>query len=290
MIAAVVQLRTTSVQEVMTPRTEIDALAYTDALDEVKAFVRTCQHSRIPVYEENLDHVVGVLYAKDLLHYLADHDNGTQRFELRSILRPAIFVSDAHSARAVLAELLDRQNHLTLISDDYGGTAGLATVEDIVEEVFGDILDEYETDEDDSPSIDISIDEATGHVDARAHIDDLNEVLAPLGVELPESEDYDTLGGCMSVTLGHIPHVGEVLEIGRVRLEVTEAEATRVLRVGLMVMREANEDTEREDDLEPEGVQSGSDGPRPIQADTQASSEQQAGSSAGADNNEPLSG
>ncbi len=236
MIAAVVQLRTTSVQEVMTPRTEIDALAYTDDLSAVKAFARSAQHSRIPVYEDNLDHVVGVLYAKDLLHYLAEHDGPSSGFELRSILRPAAFVPETKSARDILADMLDRRSHLALIADEYGGTAGLVTVEDIIEEVFGDILDEYETEEDDSPSIDIDAEQATGDIDARAHIDDLNEALAQFGVSLPESDDYDTLGGCIMVSLGHIPVVGESLQLDRVELAVTQAEPTRVLRVSLRVL------------------------------------------------------
>ncbi len=241
MIAAVVRLRTTSAEDVMTPRTDIDALQYTDDLSVIKAFIRQAPHSRIPVYEDNLDHVVGILYAKDLLHYLAEHDDQSDNFVLQPLLRTATFVPEAKTVRELLSDLLERQTHMALIADEYGGTAGLVTVEDIIEEVFGDILDEYETPDDEAPSIDIDIETNTADIDARAHIDDLNEALEPLGVSLPESDDYDTLGGCVMVRLGRIPTQGEQLRIDRVLLEVTQAEPTRVLRVNLQVIPKDDE-------------------------------------------------
>jgi putative hemolysin len=244
MIAAVVRFRTITAEEIMTPRTDIDALPYTDDLSKVKDYIRTVGHSRIPVYEENLDHIVGILYAKDLLRWLAEHDDRSTPFVLRRILRPAPFVPETKTVRDLMADLLERKTHMTLIADEYGGTAGLATMEDIVEEIFGDIQDEYESHEDESPSVDVDLEAGLADIDARAHIDDVNDELAPLRVSLPESDDYDTVGGFVIVTLGRIPQTGEQLQHQRLLLTVTDAEPTRVNRVRLQLVPNRDEEPE----------------------------------------------
>lgn len=230
MLAKVVEFGGLTVEETMTPRTEIQALEHTDELSEVKRFVIECGHSRIPVYREDLDHIVGILYAKDLLNWLCTHESNDS-FSLDEILRKATFVPETKTVSELLKELLAERVHLAIAADEYGGTAGLVTIEDIIEEIFGEIEDEYETDDDERPSVDIDSEAMSAEVDARKHIDDANDQLEKIGIELPESEDYDTVGGFIVMAMGHIPVAGETLEHEELLISVLEAEATRVRRV-----------------------------------------------------------
>ncbi len=230
MIEAVVEFRTTSVEEIMTPRTEVRALQFTDDLDQVKAFVRDGGHSRIPVYTDNLDHIAGVLYAKDLLRWMSSA--GTEReFSLAALLRPAVFVPETKTVRELMGELLASKVHIAMVLDEYGGTAGLVTFEDIVEEIFGEIQDEYEDPEDEAPEVAIDAESRTATVDARLHVDDANDELEAIRLEIPEHEDYDTVAGFVTVSLGRIPLAGESFVAGRLAVEVLAAEPTRVLQV-----------------------------------------------------------
>ena len=231
MLEAVVEFRTTTVEQIMTPRTEIDSLAYTDELAEVQRAIDERGHSRIPVYEESLDHVLGFLYAKDLLRWIIQHAGSGTPFSLRSILREAKFVPESKTVRELLAELLAAQVHVAVVTDEYGGTSGLVTMEDIVEEVFGEIADEYEQPEDTAPGVTLDEPAGTAEVDARLRIDDANDALEPIGVELPESEEYDSVGGFVVTRLGRIPPAGESFDHGHTRITVLEAEPTRVVRV-----------------------------------------------------------
>jgi CBS domain containing-hemolysin-like protein len=233
MIEAVVEFRSRTVEQIMTPRIDIEALEMTDDLGALINLIKESNHSRIPVYEGSLDHIVGVFYVKDLMRWLAgDGAKGSGKpFGLREILRPAIFVPETKTVRELLAELLKSRVHIAVVADEYGGTAGLVTMEDIVEEVFGDIQDEYEEVEDETPAVQVQGDGRSAEVDARASIGDANAALRALGIELPESEEYDTVGGFVMTTLGRIPGAGETLTHGRVRVTVVEAAPTRVSRV-----------------------------------------------------------
>ncbi len=237
MIEAVMGFSRTTVEQIMTPRTEVEALELTNNLGEITRFIRGCRHSRIPVFEGGMDHVVGMFYIKDLLRWLAgDGVRVTGKpFELKSILRPAYFVPETKTIRELLQELVDKKVHVAMVADEYGGTSGLVTLEDIVEEIFGEIQDEYEQAEDDAAEIHVDPSERTADLDARAYIRDANAELKALGVELPEGEDYDTVGGLVVTSLGRIPEVGESLRVGPVLVTVMEAEPTRVNRVRLEV-------------------------------------------------------
>ncbi len=241
MIEAVVQFRSTAASQIMTPRTEIDALEATDDLDAIVAFIERIGHSRVPVFEadKDLDHVVGILYAKDLLGFVS---NGSEEFRLADVVRPALFIPETKTIRELMGELIEKKVHLAVVADEYGGTAGLVTIEDIVEEVFGDIQDEYEPEEDAPPGVSIDAANRSARADARVHIDDLNDELEDLGVELPESDDYDTLGGFVVTTLGRIPDPGESLRHERLLLNVTDATPTRVKTVQIEVL-ENDDDT-----------------------------------------------
>jgi len=234
MIEAVVNFRDKTVAQVMTPRTEIQAMELSTDLSGVTAAVRSVGHSRIPVYEDSLDHVVGVFYVKDLMKWLAGEGSRNGKpFSLRSLLRPAYFVPETKTIRQLLAELLAKRTHIAMVADEYGGTAGLITIEDIVEEVFGDIQDEYEEPEADAAEVKIDPATRTAEIDARTYIHDANDALAAIGAELPESEDYDTVGGFVTVTMGRIPTSGETFRHDDLTLTVLAAEPTRVTRVKL---------------------------------------------------------
>jgi putative hemolysin len=230
MIEAVVEFRTTSVEEIMTPRTEVRALQFTDDLDQVKAYVRDGGHSRIPVYRDNLDHIAGVLYAKDLLRWMSS-DQSEGPFSLGALLRPAVFVPETKTVRELMGELLASKVHIAIVLDEYGGTAGLVTFEDIVEEIFGEIQDEYEDPEEQAPEVVVDADSRSAVIDARLRIDDANDGLEAIKLEIPEDEEYDTVAGFVTVSLGRIPLAGESFVAGRLAVEVLAAEPTRVLQV-----------------------------------------------------------
>ncbi len=233
MIEAVVHFKDSTVAQIMTPRTQVEALAAESNLGQVTAFIRRVGHSRVPVYEGDLDHILGVFYVKDLMKWLAgERPKGGQGFDLKALLRPSIFVPETKTVRELLSELLEKRVHIAIVADEFGGTAGLVTFEDIVESVFGDIQDEYEQPHDGTGDMRIDADRKTAEIDAKAYIEDVNDDLDQrLGVRIPESQDYDTVGGFVTVTSGRIPGAGEHLELGTIAVEVLEAEPTRLTRV-----------------------------------------------------------
>ncbi len=222
MLQAVFDLPKTTAGEVMTPRTEVDGLEISTDLDAIRAFILEVGHSRIPVYEESLDKIEGVLYAKDLIRYV-----GTgEPFDVRLVMRDPQFVPESKSVVELLAEFKQRQVHMAIVLDEYGGTAGLVTIEDILEELVGEIHDEYESERDDALIQTIS--EGVAEVDARVDIDDLAD---HIGFDVPDDADYDTVGGFVFAQLGHIPDEGEAFEHDSVRFTVIQAERTRINQV-----------------------------------------------------------
>ena len=222
MLEAVFELPGTAAGEIMTPRTEVKGIEIHASLSEVKEAILAFGHSRIPVYEDNLDHIQGILYAKDMIKFVGDGEP----FDLRATLREAFMVPESKSVRELLAEFKARKVHLAIVLDEYGGTAGLVTIEDILEEIVGEIQDEYEMLEE-PPQVE-KLDDSSVKVDARLRIDDLNDAM---GVSIPEDEDYDTVGGFCFSTLGHIPEQGETFDFHGVRFTVTDAERTKIKTV-----------------------------------------------------------
>jgi CBS domain containing-hemolysin-like protein len=237
MIEAVVEFRSLTVEQVMTPRTEIAALELTNDLGAVTRAIRDIGHSRIPVYEGSLDNVVGIFYVKDLMRWMAGEGgrSGGKSFELKSILRPAIFVPETKTVRDLLRELIRKNVHIAMVADEYGGTAGLVTIEDIIEQIVGDIRDEYELPGEDAPEVTVDLSSRSAQVDARAYTDDVNDAISPLGWAIPESDDYDTVGGFVMTTLGRIPEQGEVFRFQRATVTVLEATPTRVVRLRMEI-------------------------------------------------------
>lgn len=265
MIEAVVELRDKTVEQIMTPRTEIAAMEYTDDLGAVTGVIRKIGHSRIPVYRDSLDNIAGIFYVKDLMQWLAGsgvRGGSNKPFELAHILRPALFVPETKTVRELMKELLQKKLHIAMVADEYGGTAGLVTVEDIVEEVFGEIYDEYEPEAEETERVEVNLPERTADVDARAYIQEVNDAIEPLGVALPEGDEYDTVGGYVITTLGRIPEKGEAFREGRLNVIVEESSPTRVVRVRLEV-RELEDESEPQVEVrgtEPADVKAGAGG------------------------------
>lgn len=243
MLGSVMRFRDLTVAQIMTPRTDMEAIELTSDLGAVIRSVREVKHSRIPVYDGDLDTVIGIFYVKDLMLWLGGEGKGKPgmsggAFNLRTIVRPAIFVPETKTVRDLLKELMEKKVHIALVADEYGGTAGLVTIEDIVEEIFGDIRDEYELQTAEVPDAIVKLDQKTAELDAAARIIDVNELIEPLGVQLPTSEDYDTVGGFVMTTLGRIPATGENFTHERMHLTVLEAKPTKVVKVKLEVRDE----------------------------------------------------
>ncbi len=226
-IESVFELDATQVSAIMTPRTEVIAIGVDVSLDEARRAVIESGHSRIPVYEESLDHVIGVLYAKDLL---TCHD--AAEFSLRKLMRRASYVPKTKSLGKLLHELRTSRVQLAIVLDEYGGTAGIVTLEDVLEELVGEIDDEYDAPEDRTDTI-RHIGEDTLEVDGRVRIADLNE---HLGIQLPEDAAYDTISGFIQHQLGHLPRSGEELEYENLRVRIIEADPRRISQVHVRIM------------------------------------------------------
>ncbi|MCD4700597.1 MAG: hemolysin family protein [Candidatus Aegiribacteria sp.] len=208
------------VREVMVPRIDIVCVEITADLAKVVDELKKAGHSRIPVYEERIDNIRGVLYAKDILIFLSE-DNTS--FELKSILRKAYFIPEYKRIDELLREFQANRIHMAIVVDEYGGTAGLVTIEDIMEEVFGEILDEY----DKEALLVKKLDDNSYILDARISIDDLNELLA---TEF-EDDDYESLGGMIYSLMGKIPRQQDTAELSGYRFTVEQIRAQRILFV-----------------------------------------------------------
>ncbi|MHC4562831.1 MAG: hemolysin family protein [Planctomycetota bacterium] len=234
MIESVMELADTHAGEIMTPRTDIVALPIETTFAEACRRITEAGHTRVPVYEEDLDNIVGVLYAKDLLQYTA----GGNEVELRDIMRKPFFVPESKLLDDLLTEFKARKFHIAIVLDEYGGTAGLVTIEDVLEEIVGDISDEYDKP---APLQIKRLDETTAELDGRAYIDDLNDELQ---LKIPEDEDYDTAAGLVVNEMGHIPAAGETIEAYSARFTVLEADERKITRLRVEVIEEGEEEDE----------------------------------------------
>lgn len=222
MLEKIIELSDRSSGEIMTPRTDVEGIEFGGALMQVREAVLEIGHSRIPIYEESLDNIVGILYVRDLVQFVGSEED----FNLRELLREPFLIPESKPVLDLLAEFRQRKVHLAIVLDEYGGTAGLITIEDILEEIVGEIQDEYEEDEVEPTIQDIQA--GVCEVDARVEIPNLED---HLDIDLPEDRDYDTVGGLVFASLGRIPEVGESFEIENHRVTVIAAERTKVLKV-----------------------------------------------------------
>lgn len=227
MIEGVLELSDTCVEKVMTPRTDIVAVGVDTDLAELLKIISKAGYSRIPVYDGDIDNIVGLIYAKDLLIEIGRQEGA---FKVREKIRPAYFVPETKPLRQLLHEFQKQKLHIAIVLDEYGGTAGIVTIEDILEELVGEIADEYEGPE---PEPIRRLDDRTVEVDARLCIDDLNRQLQ---LQLPEEQDYDTIGGFVFSHLGRIPRAGESFNYDNLTFTISAAEAQRIKRIKIQKM------------------------------------------------------
>ena len=234
MINAVIELGTRRVHEVMVPRTSMVSLTINATVEEAIETIVTEGHSRIPMYEDSIDEIIGILYAKDLLPFLKA--GALEPPTLRTLLRTPVFVPESMTVDDLLHELQRRKVHLAVVLDEYGGTAGLVTIEDLIEEIVGEIQDEY--DEEEPMVVRLSDDEA--RVDGRASVDDLSE-LFDTSLELEDETEYDTVGGLIYHRIGGVPKPGDQVSVDGLTLTVESTDGRRVGKVLVVHARPSDE-------------------------------------------------
>ena len=239
MINAVIELGDRRLHEVMVPRIAIVALTAEATFDDAIDTVIDEGHSRVPVYENSMDEVIGILYAKDLLPFLKSEVS--QRPHLRTLLRTPVFVPESMSIDDLLHEFQRRKVHIAIVLDEYGGTAGLVTIEDLLEEIVGEIQDEYDVEE---PLVE-QLGEDRARVDGRASVDDLLD-LWDLKIPLEDDDEYDTVGGLVYHRIGGVPSPGDEVHVDGLRLTVETTDGRRVGKV--LVVRERAVDDESSPD------------------------------------------
>ena len=222
MIHGIIEIGDKLVREVMTPRTDIVAVENTAQLEEVVQVIRTHGHSRIPVFEGDADHIVGLVLAKDVLLRFARGERGVPVSEL---VRDVHYTPESKKVDELLHEMQELNVHMMVVVDEYGGTAGIVTHEDLLEEIVGEIRDEYDVAEEEPITL---ISDREALVDARFPMEELNEKLA-LGIA--ESEEYDSVGGYIYSVLGSIPEIGATFEGGRAQWTVEQVNGQRIMRV-----------------------------------------------------------
>jgi putative hemolysin len=227
MIHAVIELGERRVHEVMVPRTAIVGLDADGDLESAVNRIIEGGHSRLPVWEGSVDHVLGILYAKDLLPILRA-DSG-ERPTVRSLLRPPVFVPESMSIDDLLHEFQRRKVHLAIVGDEYGGTAGLVTIEDLLEEIVGEIQDEYDEEEE----MVVRLDDDRVRFDGRASVDEIGDAWEDLDLEaiLEDRDEYDTIGGLVFNRIGRVPKPGDVVELRGATITVESTDGRRVAKV-----------------------------------------------------------
>ena len=217
MMEGVLQVSERQVREIMIPRAQMDVIDISEPPEKFIPFVIDTAHSRFPVIDGDKDNIIGILLAKDLLRYYAGEE-----FDVRDMLRPAIFVPEAKRLNVLLREFRCNRNHIALVADEYGGVSGMVTIEDVLEQIVGDIEDEYDFNDDE----DNIIVEATGQyrVKADTEIADFNSVL---GTEFSD-EEYDTVGGLLLKAAGQMPKRGDHIRLGDLTFTVLRADSRRL--------------------------------------------------------------
>jgi len=225
LIYSIVEFGETSVREIMVSRLDIVALPVSFTLSETLEIIRDSGHSRMPLYVDHLDNILGVIYAKDLLPHL-NRKEGSARLDWTRIARPAIFVPMGKKLGDLLKDFQTKKTHIAIVVDEYGGTAGLVTLEDVLEEIVGEIRDEHDETEEELYE---QIDANTYRFDARINLDDINELV---GIDLDTEEyDFETLGGLIFHLTGKIPQEGDEIEFESLKIRVEAVDNHRIGQV-----------------------------------------------------------
>jgi putative hemolysin len=233
LLQSIVDFGDTLVREVMTPRPDMVAIRADATLDQLRALFREQEYSRIPVYNENLDNIAGIVFVKDFIR-LTDADWGTMRLDqdLRRLVRPATFVPETKRVPEMLKDFQRKQVQIAIVVDEYGGTAGLVTIEDLLEEIVGEIRDEYDVE---SEPI---VDEGQGSFVFSAKVN-IDEVRDRLGVDI-DPDGFETVGGYVLTRVGRVPAIGESFEFDGLHVEVLEAERRRIHKVRVRLAAAVN--------------------------------------------------
>jgi magnesium and cobalt transporter len=233
MMEGVIQVSERHVREIMIPRAQMDVIDISQPPEKFIPFVMETAHSRFPVIDGDKDNIVGILLAKDLLRYYAGEE-----FNVRDMLRPAVFVPESKRLNVLLRDFRSNHNHIALVVDEYGGVCGMATIEDVLEQIVGDIEDEYDFDEDE----DNLIPDGAGHwrVKAATEIADFNEAL---GMTFSD-EECDTVGGLVLKAAGQLPKRGDRISIGELVFTVLRADSRRLYSV-LVEHKSVKDDSEK---------------------------------------------
>ena len=218
MIEGVLQVSELQARDIMVPRSQMDVIDINESPEKFVPLVIQTAHSRFPVTSGNRDDIIGILLAKDLIRYYA----GEEEFNVREMLRPAVFIPESKPLNVLLKEFRKNRNHIAIVVDEYGGVAGLVTIEDVLEQIVGDIEDEYDFDEVE----DNIIQDKTGlyRVKAMTEIEDFNE---KFGTDFSD-EEFDTIGGLVLKRFGHVPKRGEQVIMGGLTFTVVRADSRRV--------------------------------------------------------------
>ena len=231
MLRDVLEVSETQVRDVMVPRSQMVVLEYGTSQDEILRTIIDCGHSRFPVLGEERDEVMGILLAKDLLRYFNESKPGA--FDIARYLRPAVFIPESKRLNALLKQFRVSRNHMAIVVDEYGGVAGLLTIEDVLEEIVGEIDDEHDPRE--AAPIE-KLDEARYSVQALTRIEEFNDYF---DAELSD-EDYDTVGGLVIHRLGRLPRRGDIVTADGFRFKVLQADRRRVYGVEVTRIRPAD--------------------------------------------------
>ena len=220
MIRSIVELGDTIAREIMVPRPDMVTVEASAALRDLVNTIVTHGYSRLPVFRDDREHIVGVVYAKDVLRRVALQPDRTGWGDL---VRPATFIPETKRIDDLLRELQAQSVHIAMVVDEYGATTGLVTIEDILEEIVGEIVDEHDHED---PLVEV-LDDGGWAIDARLPVDDLNELI---GADLPD-EDWDTVGGLVVGALGRVPEIGDTVELDGIRFETRRVQGRRVAKV-----------------------------------------------------------
>ncbi len=219
MMEGVMQVADLQVRDLMIPRSQMDVIDIDDPLEKILEVVVKTAHSRFPVMEGKRDNIIGILLAKDLLKCLAEHDD-----DLRGMLRPAVFVPESKRLNVMLRDFRVNRNHIAIVVDEYGGVAGMITIEDVLEQIVGDIEDEHDIEEDDDNIVPMPRQAGRFRVRALTTLEQFN---ASFSSDLTD-EQVDTIGGYVTDAFGRVPHRGERIELKGFRFEVQRADARQV--------------------------------------------------------------
>ena len=226
MIHGIIEIGDKTVREIMIPRTDIIAVAHDATLRDIVKLFKQYRHTRMPVFEKDIDHVIGLIHTKDLLLFYTL--STSEKFDMDKVLRPIEYTPEQKKVDELLNEMRTKRVHMMIVIDEYGGTAGLVTLEDLLEEIVGEIRDEYDSAEQE-PLVILSDHEA--RVDAGFPLEELNERLH-LGIE--ESGDYDSVGGYVHAMLGKVAEAGDSFVAGRARWTVEKVKGRRIETIGLV--------------------------------------------------------